>query len=79
MSKQVKFNIQLSVDGQKVVVAAKTSVENLAQGLSKAQEKGEHIRMLMPLRGGCDHPDTQGVALGYVLVGLSGRHMNTCG
>ena len=29
--------------------------------------------MLMPLRGDCGHLDTQGVALGYVLVGLSGR------
>ena len=27
----------------------------------------------MPLRGDCGHLDTQGVALGYVLVGLSGR------
>ena len=29
--------------------------------------------MLMPLRSDCGHLDTQGVALGYVLVGLSGR------
>ena len=34
----------MSVDGQKVVVAAKTSVEDLAQGLSKVQEKGERTR-----------------------------------
>ena len=32
----------------------------------------------MPLRGDCGHLDTQGVALGYVLVGLSGRTPSHC-
>ena len=29
--------------------------------------------MFMPLKGGCIHLATQGVALGYVLVAPSGR------
>ena len=37
------------------------------------------FQMLMPFQGGCEHLDTQGVALGYMLVGLSGRPSATCG
>lgn len=44
MSKQVKFNIQLNVDGQKVVVAAKTSVEELAKKMSEAGQRSENMR-----------------------------------
>jgi len=35
--------------------------------------------MLRPLQGDYEHLDTQGVALGYVLAGLSGRPSDTSG
>ena len=40
MSKSVKFDIKLNIDGRDVVVAAKTNVQDLANGLNQVESKG---------------------------------------
>ena len=44
MSKNIKFNIQLTIDGQKVVVSAAMSAKELANNLSAAQNNSERLR-----------------------------------
>lgn len=44
MSKNVRFNISLNIDGKNVVVSASTSAQKLADNLNKAQTNGDRLR-----------------------------------
>ena len=44
MSKDVKFNIKLSIDGKEHIVEATTDVKHFAQELGIAETKGKRLR-----------------------------------
>ena len=44
MSKNIKFNIELSVDGKRVITQVSMSAKELAANLSEAQANGERLR-----------------------------------
>ena len=44
MSKDVKFNIKLSIDGKEHIIEATTDVKHFAQELGIAETKGKRLR-----------------------------------
>ena len=44
MSKNIKFNIQLTIDGKKQIVSAAMSVQELARNLNSARTNGDLLR-----------------------------------
>ena len=44
MSKNIKFNIQLTIDGKKQIVSAAMSVQELARNLNSAKSNGDLLR-----------------------------------